>query len=288
MCEVTQKTSSDVCNGTKAKQASSREKESRDVVTKEDAIDLNQKALEDHVLGADADTGDDAGAGGRRRRRRRRRRRSKGFCGPKCRKRKLRGLRATMYRLGKKTQKQRKKFNKQKKKWTRRLKAMKRKSRAKQFAVLMKTANAMQVRRKIKCAVKKIMINVDPEDIYQSAVPRLHSPRELLQKCKEDIHELMKKSPLMMRNGSLMMKKSPQLVLALGEQEDQEISPKRRKLRSKKRTKKETKKPTRKEMSPQWQQAPSVTKALWKCTKEAQTAIHTMDDVYGRIAIMVV
>merc|ERR1712195_150687 len=59
MCEVTQKASSDICN-TKAKQASSREKESGDVVmnAKEDAIHLNQKALEDHVLGADADTGD--------------------------------------------------------------------------------------------------------------------------------------------------------------------------------------------------------------------------------------
>merc|ERR1712153_154446 len=59
MCEVTQKASSDICN-TKAKQASSREKESGDVVmnAKEDAIHLNQKALEHHVLGTDADTGD--------------------------------------------------------------------------------------------------------------------------------------------------------------------------------------------------------------------------------------
>merc|ERR1712166_1246063 len=44
MCEVTQKASSDICN-TKAKQASSREKESGDVVmnAKEDAVHLNQK-----------------------------------------------------------------------------------------------------------------------------------------------------------------------------------------------------------------------------------------------------
>merc|ERR1712166_1168188 len=76
MCEVTQKASSDICN-TKAKQASSREKESGDVVmnAKEDAVHLNQKALEDPVLGADADTGDgnDAGTGWGRRRRRVRR-----------------------------------------------------------------------------------------------------------------------------------------------------------------------------------------------------------------------